>query len=146
MIKESGVEYDMLIMTRPDNYSFYNYSSDYYSKFIREDALFGLTPIYITGKPSMEQYFLLDYFFMGHFKTLYNVIDNLPTDMIGNIHTEFAKSVMKLDYYVVQLPEFDLKLIRPNVRDLKTEDITNETVQLKFMEWGQNKGFIRDDI
>jgi hypothetical protein len=94
----------------------------------------------------MEQYFLLDYFFMGHFKTLYNVIDNLPTDMIGNIHTEFAKSVMKLDYYVVQLPEFDLKLIRPNVRDFKTEDITNETIQLKFMEWGQNKGFIRDDI
>jgi hypothetical protein len=146
MIKESGVEYDMLIMTRPDNYSFYNYVPDYYKKFIREDALFGLTPIYITGKPSMEQYFLLDYFFMGHFKTLYNVIDNLPTDMIGNIHTEFAKSVMKLDYYVVQLPEFDLKLIRPNVRDLKTEDITNETIQLKFMEWGQNKGFIRDDI
>jgi hypothetical protein len=146
MIKESGVDYDMLIMTRPDNYSFYNYTPEYYFKFIREDALFGLTPIYITGKPSMEQYFLLDYFFMGHFKTLYNVIDNLPTDMIGNIHTEFAKSVMKLDYYVVQLPDFDLKLIRPNVRDLKTEDITNETVQLKFMEWGQNKGFIRDDI
>lgn len=146
MIKESGVDYDMLIMTRPDNYSFYNYSPDYYSKFIREDALFGLTPIYITGKPSMEQYFLLDYFFMGHFKTLYNVIDNLPTNMIGNIHTEFAKSVMKLDYYVVQLPEFDLKLIRPNVRDLKTEDITNESIQFKFMEWGQNKGFIRDDI
>ena len=146
MIKESGVEYDMLIMTRPDNYSFYNYTPDYYKKFIREDALFGLTPIYITGKPSMEQYFLLDYFFMGHFKTLYNVIDSLPKDMVGNIHTEFAKSVMKLDYYVVQLPEFDLKLIRPNVRDLKTEDITNETVQLKFMEWGQNKGFIRDDI
>ena len=146
MIKESGVEYDMLIMTRPDNYSFYNYTPDYYIKFIREDALFGLTPIYITGKPSMEQYFLLDYFFMGHFKTLYNVIDSLPKGMVGNIHTEFAKSVMKLDYYVVQLPDFDLKLIRPNVRDLKTEDITNETVQLKFMEWGQNKGFIRDDI
>lgn len=146
MIKESGVEYEMLIMTRPDNYSFYNYEPEYYRKFIREDALFGLTPIYITGKPSMEQYFLLDYFFMGHFKTLYNVIDTLPTDMIGNIHTEFAKSVMKLDYYVVQLPEFDLKLIRPNVRDLKPEDITNETVQGKFMEWGQNKGFIRDDI
>ena len=103
MIKESGVEYDMLIMTRPDNYSFYNYSSDYYSKFIREDALFGLTPIYITGKPSMEQYFLLDYFFMGHFKTLYNVIDNLPTDMIGNIHTEFAKSVMKLDLSLIHI-------------------------------------------
>jgi hypothetical protein len=146
MIKDSGVEYDMLIMTRPDNYCFYNYSSDYYSKFIREDAIFGLTPIYVTGKPSLEQYFLLDYFFMGHFKTLYNVIDSLPTNMIGNIHTEFAKSVMKLDYYVVQLPDFDLKLIRPNVRDLKTEDIRNETVQQKFMEWGQNKGFIRDDI
>lgn len=146
MIKESGIEYDMLIMTRPDNYSFYNYEPEYYKKFIREDALFGLTPIYITGKPSLEQYFLMDYFFMGHFKTLYNVIDNLPSDMVGNIHTEFAKSVMKLDYYVVQLPEFDLKLIRPNVRDIKTEDITNETVQGKFMEWGQNKGFIRDDI
>lgn len=146
MIKESGIEYDMLIMTRPDNYSFYNYTPDYYEKLIKEDVLFGLTPIYITGKPSLEQYFLLDYFFMGHFKTLYNVIDSLPTNMIGNIHTEFAKSVMKLDYYVVQLPDFDLKLIRPNVRDLKTEDIRNETVQQKFMEWGQNKGFIRDDI
>jgi hypothetical protein len=146
MIKESGIEYEMLIMTRPDNYSFYNYEPEYYKKFIREDVLFGLTPIYITGKPSLEQYFLMDYFFMGHFKTLYNVIDNLPSNMIGNIHTEFAKSVMKLDYYVVQLPEFDLKLIRPNVRDIKTEDITNETVQGKFMEWGQNKGFIRDDI
>lgn len=146
MIKGSGVEYDMLIMTRPDNYSFYNYTPDYYEKFKKEDAIFGLTPIYVTGKPSLEQYFLLDYFFMGDFKTLYNVIDYLPTNMIGNIHTEFAKSVMKLDYYVVQLPEFDLKLIRPNVRDLKPEDITNETVQGKFMEWGQNKGFIRDDI
>jgi hypothetical protein len=88
----------------------------------------------------------MDYYFMGHFKTLLNVIDSLPTNMPGNIHTEFARTIIKLDYYVVQLPEFDLKLVRPNVRNLKSEEITNESIQGKFMEWGQNKGFIRDDI
>ena len=146
MIKESGVEYDMLIMTRPDNYSFYNYTPEFYSKFINEGVIYGLTPIYIVGKPSEEIYFLVEYFFMGHFKTLFNVIDNLPTKMPGNIHTEFAREILKLDYYVVQLPNFDLKLVRPNVRNLKSEEISNETIQGKFMEWGQNKGFIRDDI
>jgi hypothetical protein len=146
MIKESGIDYDLLIMTRPDNYSFYNYTPDFYSKLIKDDVIFGLTPIYITGKPTKEEYFLMDYYFMGHFKTLLNVIDSLPTNMPGNIHTEFARTIIKLDYYVVQLPEFDLKLVRPNVRDLKSEEITNESIQGKFMEWGQNKGFIRDDI
>jgi hypothetical protein len=146
MIKESEVDYDLLIMTRPDNYSFYNYTPEFYSKLIKEDVIFGLTPIYITGKPSKREYFLMDYYLMGHFKTLFNVIDSLPTNMPGNIHTEFARTVIKLDYYVVQLPEFDLKLVRPNVRNLKSEEISNETIQGKFMEWGQNKGFIRDDI
>lgn len=146
MIRESGVEYDLLIMTRPDNYCFYNYTIEIYSKLIREDVIFGMTPIYVTGKPSKREYFLVDYFMMGHFKTLFNVIDNLPLMMIGNIHTEFAKTVLDLDYYVVQLPEFDLKLVRPNVRDLKVENISNELLQGKFMDWGQNKGFIRDDF
>lgn len=146
MIKESGVEYDLLIMTRPDNYCFYDYSADSYPKLIKKDVIFGMTPIYITGKPSSKEYFLVEYFMVGHFETLFNTIDSLPTTMLGNIHSEFAKVILKLDYYVVQLPEFDLKLIRPNVRDLKVEDISNESVQQKFMEWGQNKGFIREDF
>ena len=146
MIKESSLEYDLLIMTRPDNYCFYNYSTEIYPKLIRKDVIFGMTPIYITGKPSEEIYFLVEYFFMGNFKTLFNVIDSLPTTMPGNIHTEFAKEILKLDYYVVQLPDFDLKLIRPNVRGLKPEEITSDSLQGKFMDWGQNKGFIRDDF
>jgi len=113
----------MLIMTRPDNYSFYNYTPEFYSKFTNEGVIYGLTPIYIVGKPSEEIYFLVEYFFMGHFKTLFNVIDSLPTTMPGNIHTEFAREILKLDYYVVQLPDFDLKLIRPNVRGLKPQEI-----------------------
>jgi hypothetical protein len=146
MIKESGVDYEMLILTRPDNYSSYNYSLSSYSKLIQEDVIYGLTPIYITGKPSKEEYFLMEYYLMGHFKTLFNVIDNLPTNMPGGIHTEFARTVIKLDYYVVQLPEFDTKLVRPNVRELKTEEITNNAIQAKFMEWGQNQGFTREDF
>jgi hypothetical protein len=126
MIKESGIDYDLLIMTRPDNYSFYNYTPEFYSKLIKEDVIFGLTPMYITGKPSKKEYFLMDYYFMGHFKTLFNVIDSLPTNMPGNIHTEFARTIIELDYYVVQLPEFDLKLVRPNVRNLKSEEISND--------------------
>jgi hypothetical protein len=81
---------------------------------------------------------------MGNFKTLFNVIDSLPTTMPGNIHTEFAKEILKLDYYVVQLPDFDLKLIRPNVRGLKPEEINSESVFDKFMDWGQNEGFKRN--
>lgn len=144
MIKESGVEYDMLIMTRPDNYSTYNYTPEIYSKFINEGVIYGLTPIYITGKPSEETYFLVEYFFMGHFKTLYNVIDSLPTTMPGNIHTEFAREILKLDYYVVQLPDFNLQLIRPNVRELKPEEININSIFDKFMDWGQNEGFKRN--
>jgi hypothetical protein len=144
MIKESGVEYDMLIMTRPDNYSFYNYTPEFYSKFINEGVIYGLTPIYITGKPSEKIYFLVEYFFMGNFKTLFNVIDSLPTTMHGNIHTEFAREILKLDYYVVQLPDFNLQLIRPNVRGLKPEQITPDSVFNKFMDWGQNEGFKRN--
>ena len=146
MIKESGVNYEMLILTRPDNYSIYNYTPEFYSKFNNEGVIYGLTPIYITGKPSEKIYFLVEYFMMGDFKTLFNTIDTLPSSMPGNIHTEFAKTILSLDYYVVQLPEFDLKLVRPNVRDLKIEDISNESLQGKFMEWGQNKGFIREDF
>lgn len=142
MIKESGVEYGMLILTRPDNYSFYNYTPDFYSSLIKKDVIYGLTPIYITGKPSTKEYYMSEYFLMGDFETLYNTIDNLPSQMVGNIHTEFAREILKLDYYVVQLPNFDLKLIRPNVRDLKIEEINNTSIFNKFMDWGQNEGFI----
>jgi len=144
MIKESGIEYDMLIMTRPDNYSFYNYTPDFYHSLIKEGVIYGLTPIYITGRPSTQEYYLVEYYFMGHFETLFNVIDSLPTKMSGNIHTEFAREILKLDYYVVQLPDFDLKLIRPNVRDLKSSEINSFSVFNKFMDWGQNEGFKRD--
>ena len=81
---------------------------------------------------------------MGNFKTLFNVIDSLPTTMPGNIHTEFAREILKLDYYVVQLPDFNLQLIRPNVRGLKPEQITPDSVFNKFMDWGQNEGFKRN--
>ena len=86
MIKESSLEYDLLIMTRPDNYCFYNYSTEIYPKLIRKDVIFGMTPIYITGKPSEEIYFLVEYFFMGNFKTLFNVFTEILDFIIELIH------------------------------------------------------------
>jgi hypothetical protein len=137
MMKESGIEYDIILMTRPDNYMFYNFHSSKFFEFINEQTLYGLLAINVSG-PN-KQYFVLDYFFCGLNSEITKFIESLPDEMPNNIHTELSLHILSLDMYVHPIQSFDsfdLTLARPTLRGI--ENLTREIVQNKFWEWGQN--------
>ena len=135
MVKESGIEYEQIMINRSDNFLNYNYTKDFFNNLTKEDRIYGLTPIYISGP---RQYFLMDYFFIGSSKNMIKMIETLPNEMIENIHGELAKHFLSLGIVSEQIKDFNLCLVRPNSRNIDNLDF--ETVQNKFWEWGQNTG------
>jgi hypothetical protein len=134
MMKESGKEYDIVIMTRPDNYKFYKFDSNKFFELNVDQTLYGLLAIHVSG-PN-KQYFVLDYFFSGRVDVITKFIETLPDEMPGNIHTDLALHILSLDMYVHPIYEFDLTLARPTLRGI--ENLSREIIQEKFWEWGQN--------
>lgn len=134
MMKESGKEYDIILMTRPDNYKFYKFDSQKFFELNVDQTLYGLLAIHVSG-PN-KQYFVLDYFFSGRVDVITKFIETLPDEMPGNIHTDLALHILSLDMYVHPIYEFDLTLARPTLRGI--ENPSRELIQEKFWEWGQN--------
>jgi methylmalonyl-CoA mutase cobalamin-binding domain/chain len=62
MMKESGIEYDVVMMTRPDNYIHCAFNSEDFFTMNEEKTLHGPLAIHVSGPD--KQYFVLDYFFV----------------------------------------------------------------------------------
>ena len=135
MVKESGIDYDAIMITRTDNYIYYLESFENFNNFIKEDRIYGLTPIYISGP---NQLFLMDYFFFGNFTNMSKMIETLPNEMPHNIHGDLARHLLSIELVVEELTGFNLCLARPNTRGLENLDI--QTLHNKFTEWGINTG------
>jgi len=134
MMKESGINYDVVILTRPDNYLFYKFDSSKFFELNKEKTLYGQDTIHVSG-PN-KQYFMLEYFFIGSVESMSRMIENLPDEMTGSIHTDLALHFLSMDMYVHPIYEFSLILARPTLRGI--ENLTMEIINEKFWEWGQN--------
>lgn len=137
LIKESGKEYDLIVLMRPDSYMMLN---DDGIKKLKEcsldDRIYGCNFIHITG---LKHYFLVDTFFCGTFHNISKLIDTLPNKITFNIHTELAKHILSLGLYVDAVSEFNSVVVRPNVREFEKSDVLNLEVLLKCLRiWDKN--------
>lgn len=134
MMKESGVEYDIVILTRPDNYFFYKFDSNKFFELNKEKTIYGQDTIHVSGPD--KQYFVMEYFFLGSVESMSKMIETLPNEMPGNIHTQLSLHLLSLNMYVHPIYDYNLTLARPTLRGV--EKLTPEIVNQKFWEWGQN--------
>ena len=134
MMQNSGKTYDIILMTRPDNYKFYDFDSSKFFELKNEKTLYGLLAIHVSGPD--KQYFVPDYFFCGATDVITKFIESLPNEMPSNIHTDLSLHILSLNMYVHPIYDFDLLLARPTLRGI--DNLTKEIVNNKFWEWGQN--------
>lgn len=133
MMNDVGKKYDLVIMTRPDNYKFYQFNSEKFLTYNNPLTLYGQLAIHVSGP---GQYFVPEYFFCGSQDVVSRFIETLPNEIPANIHHELALHIISLGMYVHPLHEFDLTLARPTLRGI--DNLTKEIIQEKFWEWGQN--------
>jgi len=137
LIKESGKEYDLVVLMRPDSYMMLNDDGiKKLKKCFLDDRIYGCNYIHITGP---EHYFLIDTFFCGTFHNISKLIETLPNKITMNIHTELAKHILSLGLYVDAVSEFNSAVVRPNVRDMEKNETLNLDTIIKYLRlWDSN--------
>jgi hypothetical protein len=135
MIKESGIKYDYIMLTRSDMFLKFNFPiSDLY-KMNDKDKIYGITDIHINDK---NQLFMFDCFFFGDYGVMSRMIRNIPYNLDG-MHTGLAEHIQQCGLKVVGLGgSLDCIPIRPNCRNLKDEELTPKNISQKSIEWGAN--------
>jgi hypothetical protein len=134
MMKESGVQYDSVMMTRPDNYINCAFPSNDFLTMNEEKTLYGPLAIHVSGPD--KQYFVLDFFFVGSMESISKMVETLPDRMDLNIHGELSRHILNLDMFVKPIQNFRQTVVRPSVRGIENVDIN--IVDEKYWEWGQN--------
>jgi hypothetical protein len=133
MVKDSGIKYDMLMLTRSDNYKTFYFGAEHFFTMNKKDRIYGQTAIYVSN---LETFFLQDYFFVGDFDVMSEIIEAYPDTLPSNIHNFLAHQIIKLGYFVEDIKKFDVCLARPTLRGLS--NINRDIVAEKFREWGEN--------
>lgn len=134
MMKESGIQYDSVMMTRPDNYINWAFPSNDFLSMNEEKTLHGPLAIHVSG-PNKE-YFVLDFFFVGSMESISKMVETLPDIMNENIHGFLSRHILNLDMFVKPIQNFRQLVVRPTVRGIENPDI--EVINEKYWEWGQN--------
>ncbi len=142
MIKKSGIIYDYIMLTRPDNYfdfnfDFENINSD---EDLREGSVYGLEEIRNNG----EELFIQDIFFFGKYDLIEKLIDNIPERLDGNecngsMHHHLAKHILLSEIKIKKIPRTSVVTVRANSRQLNKEEISINTIFQKTMDWGNNQ-------
>jgi hypothetical protein len=136
LIKESGKEYDLIVLMRPDSYMMLNDGGIKKLKGCNlNDRIYGCNYIHITG---IKHYFLIDTFFCGTFYNMSKLIDILPSKITFNIHTELAKYVLSIGLYVDAVSEFGSAVVRPNVRDMEKDEVLNVETIIRYLRLWDN--------
>jgi hypothetical protein len=116
MVHQSGIQYDFILLMRPDCYQNYPIMEpEYFYSHNQKDRIYGVSYINVTGKDS---YFLSDILFVGNFGVMSEFISKLPEDLLGNVHTNLAKHIISLGLWVDRFNTFDVTVCRANVREL----------------------------
>ena len=138
MLLESNIKYDSIILTRADNYYSEYYDFKEFNGLKKENTIYGLNYIHITGH---DNYFLVDRFFYGNYKEMVKFIDSLPNqyDFNEQIHSILPKYILSLNYYVERIDNgFNTEVVRPNVRLLDENKINIDTIRECLWKWGKS--------
>lgn len=136
MVRESGVKYDFIMLTRSDMFLTFNFPYTEFFSMNKKNVIYGISKI--LKNPPENELFIIDTFFYGEFETMSNFIRTLPNNL-GGMHTELSKHILQLGYDVVPLgTRMDCITIRPNCRELKDEELTRQNIAIKQLEWGSN--------
>ncbi len=127
MVKDSGRQYDVIIVTRPDSYLRINFPIDYFNKMNLKDRIYGIDRISLVGK---NMFTMDDTFISGDFEVVSSFINNLNIDT--PMHYGFAQILMDMGLFVERL-EMGCALIRANCRDLESPCFG--TISDKRQEW-----------
>jgi hypothetical protein len=130
MVKKSGKEYDLIMLTRTDNYTEYYITEEKLQSINRIDAIYGLTNIHLSSPHSL---FVQDLFFLGDYKIMSNLIETLPNDLYS-MHNSLSEHIMKLGYYVEKIIDVNITTFRPNCLNM-SEQINFPSVCRKHIEW-----------
>jgi|LakMenE01Jun11ns_1017448.scaffolds.fasta_scaffold9957643_8 hypothetical protein len=132
MVKDSGKEYDLIMLTRPDNYKVISEPYERLFKYNKPNTIYGLEKIIFNN----NEPFIQDIFFIGNFHVMSNLIETIP-HTITAIHQDLSKHILKLGYVVENVEHISMATTRANVRGMKELNIKN--VFEKTMEWGDNQ-------
>lgn len=140
MMQESGKQYDIIMLTRPDSFKVIQDSKSIY-KWNTPNILYGLERIVdsITGP------FIQDIFFVGNTEVISNLIATIPSD-INSIHNGLAEHILSLGYEVEEVEGVHIATVRANTRSLSDNELTLSNVFAKTMEWGNNQEQYLDSI
>lgn len=140
MMKESGKQYDLIMLTRPDSFKVIQDSKSIY-KWNAPNVLYGLEKI----ADSTTGPFIQDIFFVGNTQTVSYLVDTIPSD-IKSIHNGLASHILSLGYEVEEVKGVNMATVRANTRSLKDKELTLSTVFAKTIEWGDNQEQYLDSI
>jgi hypothetical protein len=133
MMKESGKQYDIVMLTRPDSFKVIQDPKSIY-KWNTPNVLYGLEKIIdsTTGP------FIQDVFFVGSTQTISHLVDTIPLG-IESIHNGLAGHILSLGYEVEEIEGVHIATVRANARSLSDNELTLSKVFAKTMEWGDNQ-------
>jgi hypothetical protein len=132
MVKDSDKEYDLIMLTRPDNYKAISQPHQRLFKYNKPNTIYGLEKIIFSS----NEPFIQDIFFIGNFDVMTNLIETIPST-ITSIHQDLSKHILELGYVVETVEHITMATTRANVRGMKELNIKN--VFEKTMEWGDNQ-------
>jgi hypothetical protein len=119
MVRNSGKQYDQIMIMRPDNYQTSKITNiDKFYSYREKDRVYGQQFINITG---VKRYFVTDLYFIGDYEVMSNVIDKIDSTRElreTNIQSKLGILFVSLNLYVARTDEFDVVVLRPNVRPL----------------------------
>lgn len=134
MVKNSGKEYDLIMINRTDNY-FTPYKS-YVELFNLNDTKniykhdTDVRGIFVNDE---NNYTVNDIFFIGDFQLMSNVISNLPK-INRLLHDDFAAYLVSINVDVKWVTGLDISTLRPNIRNLN-EELTPKNIFKTAKEW-----------
>ena len=132
MMDESKVNYDIMILTRPENYINYELNSLEFFDKKEKDRIYGLENIQIVG---LKKYFVQDIFFMGDYKVMYDLLSTISID-ISCLHQGLAEHIIYKNLYVEPIKNLGVMTLRPNCVELINKPYNMEILWNKVQEWG----------
>lgn len=132
MVKDSGNKYDLIMLTRPDNYKVISEPHQRLFKYNKPNTIYGLEKIIFNN----EEPFIQDIFFIANFDVMANLIETIPSTITA-IHQDLSKHILQLGYSVEPVEYIHVVTMRANIRGMKELNIEN--VFQKTMEWGDNQ-------
>jgi hypothetical protein len=140
MMRESGKEYDLVMLTRPDSFKVIEDPKCIY-RCNAPNTVYGLEEILDTETGP----FIQDIFFLGDVQTISNLIDTVSPD-IPSIHNGLAEHILTLGYNVKKAEGICVTTVRANSRSLSIGKLTQSNIFAKTMKWGDNQEQYLDSI